>query len=132
MLQTLFTGRPPTIAMVGLSPKRHRPSHKVARYLIDAGCTIIPVNPGQDWILGLPCYPDLLAIKESIDVVNIFRRADQVLSIVEDALSIGAKVIWMQQGIINEEAAELAGKAGLVVVMDRCIKIDHERFVAEQ
>ena len=128
-LQTIFVDRP-TIAVVGLSPKEHRPSHQVARYLLDAGYTIIPVNPGQDRILGLPCYPDLLSIRESVDVVDIFRRADQVLPIVQDGVSIGTKVIWMQQGIINEEAAELARQAGLTVVMDRCIKIEHERFIA--
>jgi len=128
-LQSIFSDRP-TIAVVGLSPKKHRPSHQVARYLLDVGCTIIPVNPGQDSILGLPCYPDLPSIGRPVDVVDIFRRADQVLPIVQDAVSIGAKVIWMQQGIINEEAADLARKAGLAVVMDRCIKIDHERFLA--
>ncbi len=130
VLQSIFTGRP-TIAVVGLSPKKNRPSHQVARYLLDVGYTIIPVNPGQDGILGLPCYPDLLSIGESIDVVDIFRRADQVLPIVQDAVSLGVKVIWMQQGIVNEEAAELARRAGLLVVMDRCIKIEHGRFVAE-
>ncbi len=129
VLQSIFIGRP-TIAVVGLSPKEHRPSHQVARYLLDVGCTIIPVNPGQDRILGLPCYPDLLSIGKSVDVVDIFRRADQVLSIVHDGVSIGAKVIWMQQGIVNEEAAELARKAGLEVVMDRCLKSDHQWLVS--
>ena len=129
MLRSVFSGRP-SIAVVGLSPKEHRPSNQVARYLLDAGCTIIPVNPGQDRILGLPCYPDLVSIGRPVDVVVIFRRADQVAPIVQDAILIGARVIWMQQGIVNEEAADLARKAGLTVVMDRCIKIDHGRFIA--
>jgi len=113
------------IAVVGLSPKPHRPSHQVARYLMEAGYTIIPVNPGQDSILGLPCYPNLRAIPGTVDLVDIFRRQDKVLPIVDDAIAIGAKYIWMQEGIVNVEAAALAEAAGLVVVMDRCTKIDH-------
>jgi len=113
------------IAVVGLSPKPHRPSHHVARYLMEAGYTIIPVNPGQDSILGLPCYPNLRAIPGSVDLIDIFRQQDKVLPIVDDAIAIGAKYIWMQEGIVNVEAAALAEAAGLVVVMDRCTKIDH-------
>ena len=113
------------IAVVGLSPKPHRPSHQVACYLMEAGYTIIPVNPGQDSILGLPCYPSLRAIPGTVDLVDIFRRQDKVLPIVDDAIAIGAKYIWMQEGIVNVEAAALAEAAGLVVVMDRCTKIDH-------
>jgi len=116
------------IAVVGLSPKENRPSHQVARYLLEVGYTIIPVNPGQKQILGLKCYPDLLAIEGPVDVVDIFRRADQVEPIVRDAVSIGARVIWMQQGIVNEQAAALAENAGLTVIMDRCIKVDHMQF----
>jgi predicted CoA-binding protein len=114
-----------TIAVVGLSPKPHRPSHQVARYLMEAGYIIIPVNPGQDRILGLPCFPNLRAIPEPIDLVDIFRRQEKVMPIVEDAIAIGAKYIWMQEGIINVEAAARAEAAGLAVVMDRCTKIDH-------
>ena len=113
------------IAVVGLSPKPHRPSHQVSRYLLEAGYTIIPVNPGQDSILGLPCYPNLRAIPSPVDIVDIFRRQEEVLPIVEDAIAIGAKYIWMQEGIVNEEAAARAETAGLVVVMDRCTMIDH-------
>ena len=113
------------IAVVGLSPKPHRPSHQVSRYLMEAGYTIIPVNPGQDSILGLPCYPNLRAIPSPVDTVDIFRRQEEVLPIVEDAIAIGAKYIWMQVGIVNEEAAARAETAGLVVVMDRCTMIDH-------
>ena len=114
-----------TIAVVGLSPKPHRPSHQVARYLMEAGYTIIPVNPGQNTILGLTCYPNLQAIPTPVDMVDIFRRPEAVLPIVEDAIDIGAKFIWMQEGIVNEDAAEKAEEAGLAVIMDRCTKIDH-------
>jgi len=113
------------IAVVGLSPKPQRPSHQVARYLMEAGYTIIPVNPGQDSILGLPCYPNLRAIPTPVDMVDIFRRQEEVLPIVEDAIAIGARSIWMQEGIVNGEAAAKAEAAGLVVIMDRCTKIDH-------
>ena len=116
------------IAVVGLSPKENRPSNQVARYLLEAGYRIIPVNPGQEKILGLKCYPNLLAIEGPVDVVDIFRRADQVEPIVRDAVSIGARVIWMQQGIVNEQAAVLAENAGLTVIMDRCIRVDHMQF----
>ena len=114
-----------TIAIVGLSPKPHRPSNQVARYLMEAGYRIIPVNPGQDTILGLPCYPNLLAIPAQVDLVDIFRRQEEVLPIVEEAIAIGAKFVWMQEGIVNEGAAAKAKAAGLEVVMDRCTKIDH-------
>lgn len=114
-----------TIAVVGLSPKPHRPSHQVALYLMEAGYTIIPVNPGHDELLGLPCYPSLRAIPLQVDMVDIFRRPEAILAIVEDAVAIGARFIWMQEGIVNEEAAAIAEAAGLSVVMDRCTKIDH-------
>ncbi|MBW2471988.1 MAG: CoA-binding protein [Deltaproteobacteria bacterium] len=114
-----------SIAVVGLSPKPHRPSHQVALYLMEAGYTIIPVNPGHDELLGLPCYPSLRAIPLQVDMVDIFRRLETILAIVEDAVAIGARFIWMQEGIINEEAAAIAKAAGLSVVMDRCTKIDH-------
>jgi predicted CoA-binding protein len=114
-----------TIAVVGLSPKPHRPSHQVASYLMEAGYSVIPVNPGQDAILGQTCYPDLRAIPGSVDMVDIFRRTEEVLPIVEDAIGIGAQCIWMQEGIINHEAAAKAESAGLTVIMNRCTKIDH-------
>ncbi len=119
-----------TIAIVGLSPKVERPSNMVARYLMNNGFRIIPVNPGQNEILGLTCYPDLKAIQEPVDVVDIFRRSDQVEPLVRQAIDIGAHTIWMQQGIINEQAAQLATEAGLTVIMDRCMKLDHEQFIA--
>ena len=98
----------------------------VARYLLAAGYTVIPVNPGQTEILGLRCYASLSEIREVIDIVDIFRNAADVLPIVEEAVQIGAGCIWMQLGIVNEEAAALARRHGLTVVMDRCIKIDHQ------
>ncbi len=114
-----------TIAVVGLSPKPHRSSHQVASYLMGVGYNIIPVNPGQDIILGQTCYPDLRAIPIPVDMVDIFRRSEEILPIVDDAIDIGARFIWMQKGIINEEAAAKAEAAGLTVIMDRCTKIDH-------
>jgi predicted CoA-binding protein len=114
-----------SIAVVGLSPKENRPSNLVGRYLIDAGYTIIPVNPGHTEILGKKCYPSLTEINTQVDIVDIFRRSEDVLPIVEEAITIGAKIIWMQLGVVNHQAAARAEEAGLTVIMDRCIKIDH-------
>lgn len=114
-----------TIAVVGLSPKPQRPSHRVARYLMAAGYQVIPVNPGHDSLLGLPCYRNLRDVPDRVDMVDIFRRPEDVMAIVEDAISIGARFIWMQEGIVNEAAARTAEAAGLMVVMDRCTMIDH-------
>ena len=116
-----------TIAVVGLSPKGARPSHQVAQYLIEQGYTIFPVNPGQDSILGLSCYPDLQSVPAQIDVIDIFRNPKYVPGIVDSAIEIGAKVVWMQLGIVHEDAAAKARSAGLIVVMDRCIKVDHQQ-----
>lgn len=117
-----------TIAIVGLSPKENRPSNMVGRYLLQAGYTIFPVNPGQTEIFGQPCYPHLSAIPARIDIVDIFRRPEDVFPIVEEAVKIGAGAIWMQLGIVNNEAAGLASRHGLAVIMDRCIKIDHSNL----
>lgn len=117
-----------TIAVVGLSDKWHRPSYFAAKYLQEHGYRIIPVNPGHKEILGEKCYASLLDIPEKVDVVDIFRKAEDVPPIVEDAIKIGAKVVWMQLGIINEEAAKRAREAGLDVVMNRCMKIEHGRL----
>jgi hypothetical protein len=113
------------IAVVGLSPKENRPSNQVARYLIDAGYTVIPVNPGQDEILGRKCYPNLAAIPVKVDVVDIFRKPEDVPPVVKEAIAIKAETVWMQLGISDEQAASMARNAGLKVVMDRCMKIDH-------
>ena len=117
-----------TIAVVGFSPKENRPSHMVGKYLIDAGYKVYPVNPGVSEVLGHNSYPDLASLPEKIDIVDIFRKSEDVLPVVEAAIVIQAKVVWMQQGIVNEEAAALAEKAGLKVIMDRCIKVDHQNM----
>ena len=114
-----------TIAVVGLSPKENRASNQVASYLIDAGYTVIPVNPGQDEILGQKCYPNLKEIPVKVDVVDIFRKPEDIPPVVEEAIAVKAETVWMQLGISNEQAASMAHDAGLKVIMDRCIKIDH-------
>ncbi len=116
------------IAMIGLSPNPFRPSHFAALYLISEGYQVIPVNPSQSIILDQPCYPSLSAIPGPVEVIDIFRDPSAVPAIVEEAIAIGAKVIWMQLGVINEQAAARAQDAGLEVVMDRCMKIEHARF----
>lgn len=120
------------IAMVGASPNPERPSHQVFDYLAHHGYHVIPVNPGVKEILGHTSYPDLKAIKEKVEVVDIFRSSDEVMPIVEEAIRIGAKVVWMQEGVINEEAAAKAKKSGLLVVMDKCIKKEHERLIEKK
>lgn len=117
-----------TIAVVGCSPKEHRPSNRVASYLKMVGYKVIPVNPGYTSILGEKCYPNLLEIPEKVEVVNIFRRSEQVFPIVRDAIKIGAKAIWMQDGIEHALAEETAHKAGLKVVMNNCIMREHQRL----
>lgn len=117
-----------TIAVVGLSAKRYRPSYGVAEYMKHAGYRIIPVNPQQTEVLGEKCYPDLDSVPDQIDIVDIFRRSEFVPEIVEAAIRKGARVIWMQEGVVNEKAARRAEEAGLKVVMDRCILKDHRRM----
>jgi predicted CoA-binding protein len=116
------------VAVVGLSSKPDRPSYKVASYLKEQGYKIIPVNPTEKEILGELCYPALASIPESVDVVDIFRRSEEVLPIVEEAIRIGAKAVWMQEGVINGEAAARARETGLMVVMDKCIRKEHRRL----
>ena len=117
-----------TIAVVGLSGKRFRPSYGVAEYMQRAGYRIIPVNPRETQVLGETSYPDLEAIPEAIDIVDIFRRSEFVPDIVDAAIRKGAKVIWMQEGVIHEAASRRAAEAGLSVIMDRCILKDHRRL----
>jgi predicted CoA-binding protein len=117
-----------TIAVVGLSGKRFRPSYGVAEYMQRAGYRIIPVNPQEPEVLGEKSYPDLDSIPDAIEIVDIFRRSEFVPEIVEAAIRKGAKVIWMQEGVIHEDAARRATEAGLTVVMDRCILKDHRRL----
>jgi predicted CoA-binding protein len=117
-----------TIAVVGMSPKSERPSNSVAVYLMAQGYRVIPVNPGHGEILGLTCYPDLDAIPESVDIIDIFRKSSEVGPVVDQAVDIDARAVWMQLGIINEEAADKALSAGLVTIMDRCLKVEHSRL----
>ena len=114
-----------TVAVVGLSPDEERPSFRVASYLKGQGYKVIPVNPRFAQILEEPCYPDLTSIPEKVDVVDVFRRADEIPDIVEQAIRIGAKVVWMQEGVVNELAAARARGAGLMVVMDKCMRKEH-------
>ena len=114
-----------TWAVVGCSDDPRRPSYGVARFLVDLGFDVICVNPNHDSCLeGIPCYPDLRSIPGPVEVVDIFRRSEFVLPHVEEALEIGAKAIWMQLGVIDEQAARMASEAGLDVVMDRCPRIE--------
>jgi predicted CoA-binding protein len=117
-----------TVAVVGISEKPDRDSHKVAKYLKDHGYKIIPVNPKLKEVLGEPCYPDLKSIPEHVDLVDIFRSTDAIPGIVDEAIAVGAGSVWMQLGLIHQEAAEKARKAGLSVVMNRCTKIEHTRL----
>lgn len=117
-----------TIAVVGLSSKRTRPSHGVAEYLQGAGYRIIPVNPNETEVLGERAYARLEDVPERVEMVNVFRRSEEVPPVVESAIRIGAKVVWMQEGVVHEEAAERAKKAGLTVVMDACTAKEHRRL----
>jgi predicted CoA-binding protein len=118
-----------TLAVVGLSAQWYRPSYFAAKYMQDHGYRIIPVNPRYDEVLGEKCYASLRDIPERVDLVDCFRRPHEIPAIAEDAIAIGAKVLWMQLGIVNEEAAKRASEAGLDVVMNRCVKIEHARIL---
>jgi len=117
-----------TIAVVGLSSKRYRPSYGVSEYLQRAGYRIIPVNPLEREVLGERAYPELDAVPDPVDIVDIFRRSEFVPEIVEAAIRKGAKAVWMQEGVYHEAAARRAEQAGLIVIMDRCILKDHRRL----
>jgi predicted CoA-binding protein len=117
-----------TIAVVGLSSKRYRPSYGVSEYMKKTGYRIIPVNPREKEVLGEIAYPDLDSVPGPVDIVDIFRRSEFVPDIVEAAIRKGARVIWMQEGVIHEAAARRAEAAGLIVIMDRCILKDHRRL----
>ena len=116
------------VAMVGLSADWWRPSNFAGKYLLEHGFEVIPVNPKYDEILGQKCYPDLLSIPGPVDIVDLFQRSERVPPFVDQAIEIGAKCVWMQLGVINEEAAQKARDAGLEVVMDRCMKIEYARL----
>ena len=117
-----------TIAVVGLSAHWYRPSYFAAKYMMDHGYRIIPVNPAYDEVLGQKCYKSLRDIPEPVDMVDCFRRAQEIVPLAQDAVAIGAKTLWMQLGVVNHEAARIAEAAGLQVVMDRCVKIEHARL----
>jgi uncharacterized protein len=117
-----------TIAVVGLSADWFRPSFFAAKYMQDRGYRIVPVNPRYPQILGETCYPDLASIPHRIDMVDVFRKPQDCVPIAREAVAIGAKVLWLQLGVVNEEAARIAAQAGLTVVMDACVKIEYARL----
>jgi predicted CoA-binding protein len=117
-----------TVAVVGISPDSARLSHSVASYLSEHGYNVIPVNPRVKQVLGKVSYPDLSSIPEPVEVVDIFRRSEDVMPVVDEAIRIGAKAVWMQEGVVNEEAAAKARDAGLLVVMDKCMRKEHLRL----
>lgn len=116
------------IAVVGLSANESRPSYDVAAYLKRHGYRVIPVNPKEESILGERCYPSLTSFDEKVDIVDIFRRSEDVAGVVDEAIAKGSGVIWMQEGVVDEASAERARKAGIEVVMDKCIKKEHQRL----
>ena len=116
------------IAMVGVSANPEKPSNIVFKYLIAHGYNVIPVNPTIDEVLGKKCYPTLSSIPEKVEVVDIFRKSEDVPPIVDEAIKIGAKAVWMQEGIVNNTAAEKAQAAGLLVVMDKCMRKEHMKM----
>lgn len=117
-----------TLAVVGLSAEWHRPSYFAAKYMQQHGYRVIPVNPRYAQVLGERCYPSLAEVPGPVDIVDVFRRTEDVLPIARQAVAIGAKCLWQQIGVKNEEAARLARDAGLDTVMDRCVKIEHARL----
>ena len=117
------------IAVVGLSANWYRPSYFAAKYMQDHGYRIVPVNPGYASVLGETCYPNIAAIPDDVDIVDCFRKAQEMPALAREAAAKGAKVLWMQLGIRSDEAASIAGDAGLEVVMDRCVKIEHARIM---
>jgi predicted CoA-binding protein len=118
-----------TIASVGLSSNQEKESYWIVAYLKEQGYRIIPVNPTADEILGEKAYPDLESVPEKIDVVQVFRKPEDVPPVVDSAIKVGAKVVWMQEGIVHEEAAQKAREAGLQVVMDACMRVTHRRLI---
>jgi uncharacterized protein len=116
------------IAVVGLSANWWRPSYFVAKYLQEHGYRVIPVNPAYQEVLGEKCYPTLKDVSDKVDMVDCFRKPEEIPALADEAIAIGAKCLWMQLGVVNVEAAERATTAGLDVVMDRCVKIEHGRL----
>src|SRR5262245_8053009 len=120
------------VAVVGLSDKHDRDSHRVAAYLQSVGYRVIPVNPAVTQVLGERSYANLREVPEKVDVVDVFRKAEAVPGIVDEAIAVGAKVVWMQDGVVHNEAAEKARAAGLKVVMNRCMLRDHRAMVEDR
>ncbi len=118
------------VAIVGLSPKKDRDSNIVARYLIENGYRVVPVNPAEEEILGQRSYPDLASIPFEVDIVDIFRKVEFIPGLVDQAIAVRAKVVWMQLGLAHNESADRARDAGLSVVMSKCIKVEHARLLA--
>jgi predicted CoA-binding protein len=116
------------VAVVGLSANKERPSYGVSDYLKKHGYKVIPVNPNEDTILGERCYASLTLIDEQVDIVDIFRRSEEADTIVDEAIKIGAKVVWMQEGVVNEQAAKRARGVGLEVIMDMCMMKEHRKM----
>lgn len=130
MKEILLSAR--TIASVGLSSNPEKESFWIVKYLQDQGYRIIPINPTADEILGEKAYPDLESVPEKIDVVQVFRKPEDVPPVVDSAIQVGAKVVWMQEGIVHKEAAQKAREAGLQVVMDACMRVTHRRLIGEK
>lgn len=128
VLMELLAARP-VFALVGASSRTERPSHTVMRQLLEQRYPVIPVNPNEREVLGQPCYPDLRSVPRRIGLVDVFRRAEMTPEIARAAVEVGARTLWLQLGVVSDEAARIARAAGLIVVMDRCTMIEHERLV---
>jgi predicted CoA-binding protein len=128
-IDRLITGAK-TIAVVGLSAEASKASHQVADYLASQGFDIIPVNPSEAEILGKRSYPDLVSVGRPIDIVDVFRKSEDAPAVVKQAIAVGAKCVWLQKGVVSEAAYQLARRAGLRIVMDRCLKEEHTRLRA--
>lgn len=118
-----------TIAVVGISPQPDRPSHRIARRLLDLGYTVIPVRPATDEVLGLKAYSRLADIPVKIDLVDVFRKSSDAGGIVDECIALGLPAVWLQEGVIDDAAALRAQQAGLSVVMDRCISVEHRKLL---
>ena len=121
-----------TVAMVGASANPERPSYRVFKYLTEQGYRVIPVNPTVKEVLGKTSYPDLSSVPEKVEVVDIFRKSEEVMPVVDEAIRIGAKAVWMQEGVVSEAAATKARKAGLFVAMDHCMRKEHVRLMKQR
>ena len=126
VIREIFTMK--TIAVVGMSPKPDRPSHYVSLYMSQNGYDIIPVNPGHNSIMSKTSYSSLLDIKENVDIVNVFRRSEYVLPIIQDAVSIQAKAIWLQDGVISEEGEKIAKENEILFIMNDCLLRRHKQY----